>query len=241
MLDVVHGRDLWPVKADLSQFEQVIVNLAVNARDAMPDGGKLSLRTANVSAAECEISPSRACREPNMSGSMSPTPVPAFRPISSTGSSSRSSPPRRSTRAPVSASPRSTASSSRPADSSIRSRRSAAAPRSAFSCRATFPPRKRRCRSRPKAAAGDRQAGARRRHRPGHHPAGGGRGGVARPQCARAHLAGLHGAAGGQRHRGHRGDRRPFRQDRPRGVRRGHAGDGRTRRCSRNCAAAIPA
>lgn len=46
-LDVIQARDLWTVRVDETQFEQVIINLAVNARDAMPDGGKLSVATAN--------------------------------------------------------------------------------------------------------------------------------------------------------------------------------------------------
>jgi two-component system, cell cycle sensor histidine kinase and response regulator CckA len=48
-LKILPGRDLWHVKADKTQFEHVIINLAVNARDAMPDGGTLTIRTRNVS------------------------------------------------------------------------------------------------------------------------------------------------------------------------------------------------
>ncbi|MGC8834947.1 MAG: PAS domain S-box protein, partial [Armatimonadota bacterium] len=42
------SEDLWNVKVDPSQIEQVIMNLSVNAKDAMPNGGKLIIETANV-------------------------------------------------------------------------------------------------------------------------------------------------------------------------------------------------
>ncbi len=51
-LDVSLGESIWPVLVDPGKLEQVLVNLAVNARDAMPGGGSLTIDTDNVVADE---------------------------------------------------------------------------------------------------------------------------------------------------------------------------------------------
>jgi PAS domain S-box-containing protein len=62
------GAGIWRVKADVGQLEQVIVNLAVNGRDAMPAGGTLTIDTSNVdvdemyAASRPELKPGRYAR-----------------------------------------------------------------------------------------------------------------------------------------------------------------------------------
>lgn len=51
-VNVVLAGDLWPVMADEGNIQQVLMNLALNARDAMPEGGSLTIRTENVAPAD---------------------------------------------------------------------------------------------------------------------------------------------------------------------------------------------
>jgi PAS domain S-box-containing protein len=47
-IDSVLADDLWPVRIDRTQFETALVNICINARDAMPDGGRILIETANI-------------------------------------------------------------------------------------------------------------------------------------------------------------------------------------------------
>ncbi len=135
-IDVRHGRDLWPVRADGTQLVNVLINLAVNARDAMPGGGKLSVRTLNVSAADCArysfegfVPADYVLIEVEDTGTGMPPEVmdKIFEPFFTTKDVGKGT---------GLGCPRFTALSSRPAVMSMCPARSARARRSRFSCRA---------------------------------------------------------------------------------------------------------
>ncbi|WOH74027.1 PAS domain S-box protein [Bradyrhizobium sp. NDS-1] len=61
-IETVGSAGLWQIEADSNHLESAIVNLAINARDAMTEGGKLTLEAANISADEdyCRLNPELA-------------------------------------------------------------------------------------------------------------------------------------------------------------------------------------
>ena len=240
MLDVVHRRDLWPVKADIGQFEQVIINLAVNARDAMPGGGKLTLKTANVTAEE-----SAGYQYKGL-----PLGEYVLVEVEDTGSGHRAGGDRQDLRPLLHHQGRRQGNGPRALDR-LRHRQ---ADRRVHLCEfgaekgrhlpdlpAALHSGRRRYRD--AAAARDTGAGVVRRdvggrrngahrggrsYRAGHHPAGRGRGGAAHAERPRARLARLHGDRGRQRRGGPGGAGEAGRPRRSRGVGRRDAGNGRS-------------
>ncbi len=223
-LNLNHGRELWFVKADVNQFEQVIVNMAVNARDAMPEGGKLAIRTANVpatDAARLNVSgmppADYVLVEVSDTGSGMSAEVleKIFEPFFTTKEVGKGTGLGLSTVFGI------IKQSGGFIDVDSRVGRGTLfriyLPRH-------IPERGRGSRG----GEGRCHPQARGRHdRAGDHPARRGRGSGSRGQRPRPVGARLHGAGGGLRRRGHGGDRGEGRVGGPRGFRRGDAGDGR--------------
>ena len=223
----VHGRDLWPVKADVSQVEQVIVNLAVNARDAMPNGGKLTVRTANVTAEEAKLLPYKPMPpadyvmvEVSDTGTGIPKEIieKIFEPFFTTKETGKGTGLGLSTVYGIVKQTNGYIFVELDDRAGHELPHLPAAPRAG---------RGRSGRGRAGRGEGSRGQADGRSHRSRHDPAGRGRGRLARTECARAGVARLYGARSRQRRRGDRDDREPGRGRRSRGVRRRDAGDGR--------------
>ena len=136
-IDPLLADDTWPALVDPNQLTTAILNLALNARDAMPTGGSLAIETKNTYLDEAyaemniEVDAGLLCHD---RGERHRRRHRAEEP--GTGVRSRSSPPRKSARAPALVSAWSTAWSSNPTATSRSTARKATAPASRCTCRA---------------------------------------------------------------------------------------------------------
>jgi hypothetical protein len=135
-IETVLGAGLWPTFADPNQLENVLLNLTLNARAAMPEGGCLTIETANTYLDDAYARGSATSRPGNMWSYASPARVPAFQRKLSVGCSSPFSPPSPLAKHLGWDSPWSTASSSSSADMCASTARTARAPPSRSTCRA---------------------------------------------------------------------------------------------------------
>ena len=232
-IDVKHGRDLWLVKADLNQLEQVVINLVVNARDAMANGGRILVRTRNVTAEDCAGFSDKSLTPADYvlidiedSGSGIPPEIlpKIFEPFFTTKEVGKG-----------------TGLGLSMVYGIIKQTRRLRVLRIDRRQRHDLP----HLPAAPQAAAGRggsqegaRQGSLERPHRPRHHPAGRGRARGARLRGAGADLARLHGDRGRLRRRGARCRDRRRPDHRPHRVRRRQCPRWTDPRCSASCASA---
>ena len=221
-LNISTAPDLWYVMTDKHEFVQALFNLITNAKDAMPDGGTLSIRARNVPERETQKFEHREFAHGEYvlievgdtgHGMSREVMDKIFEPFFTTKAIGKG-----------------TGLGLASVYGMVKQSGGYIYPESEVGKGTTFRiylPRHHPRRRRRGAEAGEEGAARRRldRHRP--RAAGRGRGGRAQLRGAGAEAPGLQGARGGQRRRSARGDGEAQGQDRHRRLRRGHAGDGR--------------